>query len=362
MSFSEYSYDPRLAYAETLPADWYTSPELAALEEERVFRRSWQLAGSAHRVDRPGRYFTADLAGEPLLVARAQDGKARVMSNVCRHRAGPVACEASGERRSFQCGYHGWTYALDGRLLVARELDGVECFGADASRLPEFRSEIFGPLIFTDLHGDAPPLAEVLAELPAEISRRFAWEQMIPSHRKTWDVECNWKVYVDNYLEGYHIPLVHPSLNRSLDYDAYVTETRRWCSFQSSPIRAEPGLNLGSGDTFYAWIYPNLMINIYPDNFSTNLIIPVGPQKTTMIFEWYFMPDAQNRVEEVVRISDEIQLEDMKICERVQRGLRSKTYKQGRYSVRRENAVHHFHGLLATAIQGDQSSNAQRSS
>jgi choline monooxygenase len=345
---SEYVFEPRLSRASTPPADWYTNPEQLEREEALVFRKSWQLTGTTHLVDRPGRYFTTECAGEPMIVVN-DASRVKALSNVCRHRAGPVAC-GSGERKSFQCRYHGWSYGLDGRLLAAREFGGVECFQTSDVRLPELRTEVVGPLIFTDVSGETAPLAEVLEDIPGEITRRAAWEKMAPAHRKTWDVSCNWKVYVDNYLEGYHIPLVHPSLNRSIDYDAYTTIERKWSSQQCSPIRDEPSLPLGSGDAFYAWIYPNLMINVYPDNFSTNLIIPVGPEKTTMIFEWFFLPEARHRMEEVVRISDEIQLEDISICEAVQKGLRSKTYHQGRYSVARENAVHHFHGLLASAL------------
>ena len=175
--------------------------------------------------------------------------------------------------------------------------------------------------------------------------------------RKDWHVECNWKTYVDNYLEGYHIPVVHPALNRELDYAQYRTETRSFYSIQHSPIRRDRATRLKFDDTAtdneaqFFWLFPNLMLNVYPDNYSTNLIVPLTPERTLTVFEWYFDdPEhvaTQAALRRTVEFSDEIQIEDIKICEAVQRGLRSRTYTQGRYSVKRENGVHHFHGLLA---------------
>jgi choline monooxygenase len=171
--------------------------------------------------------------------------------------------------------------------------------------------------------------------------------------RKNWELNCNWKVYVDNYLEGYHIPIVHPSLYRELDYARYRTETRRYDSIQHSPIKkAERLRKEKEGDEAkYYWIFPNLMLNVYPDNFSTNVILPLGHGRTVTIFDWYFEDPQDERLAPTVAFSDEIQLEDIDICEAVQRGLQSRTYDQGRFSVLRENGVHHFHGLLAEFLK-----------
>jgi choline monooxygenase len=177
--------------------------------------------------------------------------------------------------------------------------------------------------------------------------------------RKDWTLDCNWKVYVDNYLEGYHIPVVHPGLMKELDYGAYRTETFRTHSLQVAPIRRRDGGPIatpGGGDeeAEYWWIWPNLMLNVYPDNFSTNLILPLGPGRTLTVFEWFFREphraDVAERVRQTVAFSDEIQREDIAVCEAVQRGLRSTTYGRGRYSPRRETGVHHFHRLWADAM------------
>ncbi|HSP95187.1 MAG TPA: SRPBCC family protein [Thermoanaerobaculia bacterium] len=356
---ADFDFDPRLASAATLPSRCYNDSRFLDAEREKVFARTWQLVGREDQVSTPGRFFTAEVAGEPLLITRGADSRLRALSNVCRHRAGPVAA-GEGTCQAFRCGYHGWSYALDGRLLNTPELDGVENFRKEEHALPEFRIEIWMGLLFVNLDDNAPALAEALEDLPARLASRRL-EAMKPAARKDWTVECNWKVYVDNYLEGYHIPIVHPSLMKELDYARYVTETSRCYSLQRSPIR-ESGLGrlkrIGSEDeALYFWIYPNLMLNVYPDNFSTNLILPLGHERTLTVFEWFFRdpdkPETREAVGRTVEFSDEIQLQDIAICEAVQKGLKSRTYDRGRYSVRRENGVHHFHSLLARALRED---------
>ena len=349
--------DPDLARAATLPSRFYRDPDVLAAENDRVFGRTWQLVAHEEDVREPGSFFTASVAGEPVLIVRGDDGALRSMSNVCRHRAGPVAA-GSGSCRAFRCGYHGWAYGLDGRLLATPEFDGVEDFRRDDVVLPAFRVETWMGLVFVNLDREAPPLAETLDDL-VDLPRRRPLPGLTRAHRKDWTVACNWKVYVDNYLEGYHIPIVHPDLFRELDYARYATETKRKYSIQHAPVRATaPGkLRSGEGDEAeYYWIYPNLMLNVYPDNFSTNVILPLGPDRTATIFEWYFRDsgdaDVRRIIDETVAFSDEIQIEDIGICEAVQQGLGSRTYDRGRFSVKRENGVHHFHRLYAEAMNG----------
>ncbi|HEX8161414.1 MAG TPA: SRPBCC family protein [Pyrinomonadaceae bacterium] len=355
MSEANYSFDPRLAHAHTPPSEWYFDPRTLEREKASVFARTWQLVGRAEEVAAAGQFFTATVGDEPVVVARGADSELRAFSNVCRHRAGPVAA-GSGACEAFRCGYHGWSYALDGRLAATPEWGGVEGFDREAHALPAFRVETWGALVFVNLDAGCAPLGETLEDIPARLSRRDL-SSMKFALRKEWTVECNWKVYVDNYLEGYHIPVVHPALNRELDYARYRTETRRLYSIQHSPIRADRATRLKIDETAqeneaqYFWLFPNLMLNVYPDNYSTNLIVPLSPERTLTVFEWYFDEPASAKSREAlkrtVEFSDEIQIEDIGICEAVQRGLRSRTYARGRYSVKRENGVHHFHGLLA---------------
>lgn len=360
MSDQEFKFDERLAFASTLPSGWYTDARVLESETEKVFGRTWQLAGRVEQVAAPGQYFTATIGDEPVIVARGADETLRAFSNVCRHRAGPVASGA-GQRKSFQCGYHGWTYALDGRLTGTPEFDGVECWSKEENRLPEFRVETWGALVFVNLERDCAPLAETLEDIPERTGRRSDWASMRLAARKDWHLDCNWKVYVDNYLEGYHIPIVHPSLNRELDYAKYCTETRRLYSIQHAPLkpvgnaRLRASENEAENEAQFFWVFPNLMLNVYPDNYSTNLIVPLGPERTLTVFEWYFKepekPEVQEKIKRTIDFSDEIQLEDIRICEAVQRGLRSRTYANGRYSVKRENSVHHFHKLLVEHLE-----------
>jgi len=348
-----WQFDPRLAHAATLPSRYYFDPAVLAEENRRLFARTWQLAGHVDQVRDAGQYFTATIAGEPVLIVRGNDGVLRAMSNVCRHRAGPVA-KGEGKRPVLQCGYHGWTYSLDGRLAVTPEFEDVQDFDRASCVLPQFRAEVWNELVFVDLDPDAEPLTAFLGELLADMPRHD-YTGFRLAHRKAWEVGCNWKVYVDNYLEGYHIPIVHPGLFREIDYANYRTETKKSYSIQFAPTRRPERIRTANGDdqVRYFWIFPNLMLNVYPDNFSTNLIVPMGPGRTLTLFDWYFKdPDAaRQQIEETVAFSDEIQIEDIGICEAVQKGLASATYENGRYSVRRENGLHHFHSLYTEAME-----------
>jgi choline monooxygenase len=350
-----WSFEPRLARAETLPSQYYTDAAVLDRELREVFGRTWQLIGRAEQVREAGQYFTAMVGVEPVLITRAQDGEIRAMSNVCRHRAGPVA-KGEGKRSAIQCRYHGWTYSLEGRLLGTPEMDGVECFAKSDVQLPQFRVEEWNGLLFANLDPRAPSLREFLGELLTDMPKGD-FSGFRHAARKDWELGCNWKVYVDNYLEGYHIPIVHPGLFRELDYPNYRTKTKRNHSIQFAPTRDASRIRTegGEDEVRYFWIYPNLMLNVYPDNFSTNLILPLGQGRTLTVFEWYFRdPDSakvKTELAETIEFSDEIQLEDIEICEAVQRGLQSDTYVSGRYSPMRENGVHHFHELYARSMK-----------
>jgi choline monooxygenase len=361
--------NPQLECAETLAARFYTDPAVLALEKERIFRRTWQwvgmfthpcgeVNGKPRTIADPDTFFTTDLAGEPVLICRDKEGTLRAFSNVCRHRAGPVAV-GSGCNNVLRCAYHGWTYTLDGRLIGTPEVDGVEFFDRSTMGLVPLRCEVWEELIFVNFDDGAPPLSEYLGHIP-EQTRGFSFKGLRLVERRDYQINCNWKVYVDNYLEGYHIPIAHPGLMKEIDYAQYRTDTFRYHSQQFAPIRAmkpeeavarfyPPGT--GANEALYFWVFPNLMLNIYPDNVSVNLVVPVSPDRTLTIFEWYFpekeSAQIQDRIRKAVNFSEQVQQEDIGICESVQRGLHSALYDRGRYSVKRENGVHHFHVLLS---------------
>jgi choline monooxygenase len=355
--------DPDIARAWTLPAHLYHDAAIFMAEKERIFARAWQVVGNAQKVANSGDFFTTNLLGEPLLFVRGADGKLRGFYNVCRHRAGPPA-EGCGSRKLFRCGYHGWTYGLDGALLSATEIDGVEGFRAEDFALAPVRTEEWFNLIFANLQPDAPPLLDSLGELPAQ-AEKFPFSEMKLFERRTYEMKCNWKTYVDNYLEGYHLPSVHPGLNRELDYNAYVVEPYARHVRQFSPIRgAQPGDatprryqqahedSSSSLTTDYFWIFPNWMLNCYPDNVSLNVVLPLEPERTLAIFEWY-LPEKDHvspAAKASVEFSDQIQIEDVAICEAVQKNLRS---RRGRFSVTQEKGVHAFHRMYAEAMAGE---------
>jgi len=346
-----YSYDPRLAYASTIPSSYYTDAAVLQSENRNIFGRTWQLVGRVDQVSEPGRFFTTVIAEEPVLITHGNDGVIRAMSNVCRHRAGPVA-KGEGQRSAIQCRYHGWTYSLEGRLIGTPEIEGIECFDRDNISLPQFRIEEWNSLLFASLDPSSPSLNDFFGELVNDMPRNDYGGFKLAA-RKDWELDCNWKVYVDNYLEGYHIPIVHPGLFREIDYPNYRTDTKGNYSIQFAPTKKADRIRTAGGQdqVRYFWLFPNLMLNVYPDNFSTNLVVPLGHQRTRTIFEWYFRnPESakvKSEVAETIAFSDEIQIEDIEICEAVQRGLRSATYQSGRYSPVRENGVHHFHGLYS---------------
>ena len=351
--------DADIARAWTLPAELYFDPAVEKEEKEQIFSRTWQVVGHRDQVAKAGDYFTTELVGEPLLIVRGADDRLRAFYNVCRHRAGPPA-QGCGSRKLFRCVYHGWTYNLDGSLNHATEIDGVEGFRAEDFALSPVLCEEWFHLVFVNLDPDARPLRESLGDLPRQ-AERFPFDSMKVFERRSYDMECNWKTYVDNYLEGYHLPTVHPGLNRELDFNAYVVEPYATHVRQWSPIRgAQPGdttprrYQEARGDltTDYFWVFPNWMLNCYPDNVSLNIVLPLGPERSRAIFEWY-LPEkdlGSEAAKASVKFSDEIQVEDVAICEAVQKNLHSRSYRRGRYSAKQEKGVHAFHRMYAAAM------------
>ncbi|MEM1248221.1 MAG: aromatic ring-hydroxylating dioxygenase subunit alpha [Acidobacteriota bacterium] len=362
-------YQPTdLAHATTLPSRWYLDPEFLGAETESIFWRSWQWVGASAKVRNPGDFNTHDLLGEPLVLVRGKDEELRGFYNVCKHRAGPVAV-GSGNKPALLCPYHGWTYGLDGCLRRAREFEDVADFDPKEVKLDGVRVSEWGPLVLANLDPEAPSLNDMLGEIPDEVAEAgFAIDRMELVERRDYEVKANWKVYVDNYLEGYHIPIAHPGLYRTIDYAAYRVETRRWHSRQHAPFRkgretkALEGRDRrylraeGEEQALYYWVFPNLMLNLYPDNLQINVVVPLDHERTLTVFEWYALPDLSEErrdgVETAISFSDEIQHEDIEVCEWVQERLGSRAYDKGRLSVKRENGVHHFHQLVHECLQG----------
>jgi choline monooxygenase len=347
-----YDENAPLEYAHTIPAAWYTDERISKLERERVFGANWIAVGRMDLVAQKGQFFTVELAGEPLVIVRGNDGLLRGFYNVCRHHAAAVMTAPCGQAEHLRCPYHGWTYSLDGALKGAPEFAGVCNFDRAENGLVPVQVATWQSFVFVNLNPEATLLYSFLGNLPNRVTAAglhfFA--------RKTYTLACNWKVYVDNYLDGgYHVPHLHKSLNSVLDYREYTIENGPNYTLQSSPMVPSEDTTVAqtrTGDRAeYYWLYPNFMINLYSGVMDTNLVLPLGPDKCQVIFDFYFGDQSEQHKAESVAVSDRVQIEDVDICESVQRGLGSRAYGAGRLSVRRETGEHLFHRLLAKDLK-----------
>jgi choline monooxygenase len=337
-----------LAYARTIPAAWYVDERVARLEQEKVFANNWIALGRADQVAEAGQFFTFDLAGEPLIVIRGADHKLRAFYNVCRHHAAAVVTATCGVAQHLRCPYHGWTYGLDGSLKGAPEFAGVCDFDRAANGLAPLQVADWQGFLFVNLSPTPTPLESYLGDL----TRRVSTSGLRFYARKSYTLACNWKVYVDNYLDGgYHVPHLHKALNSVLDYSEYTIENGTNYVLQSSPMVPSEDKSVANtriGDrAWYWWLYPNFMINIYEGVMDTNLVLPLGTEKCLVIFDFFFGDTSSEYNAESVTVSDRVQAEDVDICESVQRGLHSRAYGAGRLSVLREAGEHLFHRLLS---------------
>jgi phenylpropionate dioxygenase-like ring-hydroxylating dioxygenase large terminal subunit len=357
------SYDAGAALAEafTIPAAWYVDPRIAELETRTMFSRTWQMVGRADQVAEKGQYLTTTLAGEPVVVVRGSDGTLRGFFNVCRHHAAAVMTEPSGRANSLRCPYHGWTYSLEGELKGTPDFADVCNFDRRSNGLVPIACAIWENWVFVRLSEDGPTLQEFLgSDLIAQM-KPLNLSGLHWMERRHYDFECNWKVFIDNYLDGgYHIPYLHKGLDSVLDYNKYeIVNGARYC-LQHSPVvkeRAEPetGAVRGGERALYYWIYPNFMINWYEGVMDTNLVLPLGVDRTEVIFDFYF-PDVVSDAARTgniasINVGQRIQDEDTAICKQVQRGLTSRAYNAGRLSVRREAGEHLFHRLLHASLK-----------
>jgi phenylpropionate dioxygenase-like ring-hydroxylating dioxygenase large terminal subunit len=351
------SYDAYLSLAEssTPPSAWYTDPRILELERRTVYTRSWQLVGRSDQLREPGQFITFEVAGEPILVVRGNDCILRGFFNVCRHHAAAVATECAGKTENLRCPYHGWTYDLTGALIHTPEFAGVANFDRNANGLFPVQVAEWQNWVFVKLDDGGLTSEEFLSVDLIERLEPLNFERLNWFERRSYFLDCNWKVFVDNYLDGgYHVPHIHSSLSSVLDNSKYKIEIDERFCLQSSPIASDKGeaqtAAVRKGERAnYFWIYPNFMINVYEGVMDTNLVIPRGIDKTEVIFDYYFSDvseSSRQRNLASIAVSEQIQSEDVAICESVQRGLNSRAYDAGRLSVRREAGEHLFHRLL----------------
>lgn len=352
-------FDPTVPIerAATPPSSWYTHPASLARERMTVFRRSWQAVGRVELLTAKGDFLSGDLAGEPYVVVRDDAGTLRAFYNVCRHHATCVA-QGSGNTGELVCPYHGWTYALDGRLLKAPRMAGVQEFKREENGLIPLQVATWGPWVFIRQEGDGPGIEQLLQPLDGRLDlERLRFEKTV-----RYEIHCNWKVFVDNYLDGgYHVSHMHRGLASQLDLEGYRTEINGHISLQTcdagEPAASGTGVDFNErlqGGALYAFVYPNFMINRYGPMMDTNWVIPLDQDRTLTVFDYFFHQDAEaDFIEASLAASHQVQQEDIAICESVQRGLNSSAYDVGRYAPRLEQAEHHFHSMLAAELLSD---------
>ena len=330
---------------ETLPAAWYRDPAQYEAERQAVFAREWLVFARSEEVAEPASALAGTVAGYPIVVARDGDGVLRGFHNVCRHRAAPVAPEGTSScRGGFTCPYHGWSYEHDGSLRRARDFGDDPGLDPAACGLWPVQVGEWCEMVWVNLDPGAPPLLEDLGPFTAE-AEGFPVDDYRFSHEVVHDLACNWKTYVDNYLEGYHVPFLHPELNRELDARNYRVELRdRYC-IHSAPTRDGA---LSAGRWLFRW--PNLALNLYPDGMNVERILPAGPDRTTIVYTYFFTEPGTVAAKESERLSLLLMDEDRAMCEAVQRNLDAGVYDTGRLSPRHEGGVAQFQDLLRAAL------------
>ena len=350
-----------LAAAATLPWAWYSDPAVFEREQERIFRRSWQYVGHAVEVERGG-YVASQLGRLPVVITRDREGHLRAFINVCRHR-GAVLVDGAARRETMQCGYHAWTYGLDGSLRAAPRSDREPEFEPAELSLVPIRVAQWGPFLFANAGDDDEPLEVTLGRLPQLVEQAGVDVEALRFHsRSEYELAANWKIAAENYLECYHCPVAHPGFSVLIDVDpdAYRLEADEHFSSQFAPLRA--GGDGGGYDARgevergqFHFLWPNTKINIVPGrpNLSIGPIVPLSPGRTGGFLDYFFAPDADEEwIRDLLAFDDEVGREDAVLVERVQRGAGSGALPQGRLLVSSEHLIQHWHRLYRRELGG----------
>ena len=349
----------------TLPARYYTDPQLFREELERFYCELWVCAGRAEQVAKPGDYFLREIAGESIIITRDRQNNIRAFYNVCRHRGTKLVTEGQGTFSGrIQCGYHGWTYGLDGKLIGAPHMDEAG-FCREDYPLNKVQTAEWDGHIFINLDPDAAPLEKQLADLPAKFG---PWRMAeLRLHRRiVYHVKSNWKLIMLNYNECLHCPVLHPALNRLTNYlgadneqpqSTYIggsmgfRDGAETMSLDGKRRRDYlPGLNEDERQKVcYYSIFPNFLLSLHPDYMMTATLWPKAVDRTEIVAEWHFHPDEMRKPDfeanDAIDFWDLTNKEDWKICELSQQGIQSRAYKPGPYSPR-EALLHAFDQMV----------------
>jgi choline monooxygenase len=343
----------------TLPWSWYSDPAVLGLEQERIFRHSWQYVGRQDEVAEAGSFVATRVGDVPVVLVRDEEGTLRAFLNVCRHR-GSLVCEGSGKRATLQCPYHAWTYGLDGKLVAAPRFSREGGTDADGLGLIPLQLETWGPLVFVNPDADASPLSDFLGDVPERIAAAgIDLDALRFLQRAESELEANWKISAENFLECYHCPTAHPGFSAVMDVspDAYLLEMQAGRMTQHGPPRAEPrGSYDPSGEIErgqFHLLFPGTVINVMPGrpNFSIGPILPLAPERTYRFLDYFVAEDADPTwVEESLAFDTQVGAEDRVLVERVQAGVRAGLIDEGRLMQESEQLVAHFQSLVVDAL------------
>lgn len=352
--------DTEIRRACTLPASFYRRPDVFEALADSVFARSWQYVGHERDIELPGsarpHQLLPGFLNEPLVLTRDEGGELHCLSNVCSHRANLVQ-QSAGSVRKLRCRYHGRRFGLDGKLEFMPEFEGVEGFPSQSDDLPRVPLGNLDGFLFAGLD-PALGFEEVVEPLRALVEHYPLRELRFDATRsRDYVVQAHWALYIDNYLEGFHVPYVHPELAESVDYGSYRSDVHAWSSVQVAEARTQgrstptfdAGPEYGSVAAVYVWLFPNTMFNFYPWGVSVNVVQPLALDRTKVSFFTYVgRPELLDQG--AGGSLDRVEREDEQVVEDVQKGMRSRLYRGGRFSPAREAAVHHFHRLLGDAL------------
>jgi choline monooxygenase len=337
---------PAFPAVETAPASWYREPAFWALERRQVFAKTWQFFAHESLAPEPGSWVAETIAGFPLVVIRDEGGDLKGFHNVCRHRAGPLTQGETGQcDGALVCRYHGWRYSYDGRLKLARDFGPAPDFDPRQFGLFPIRVETWRGLVFVSLEPDIAPLSQWVAPLESRL-KSSDWGGLKVALKRNHPIACNWKTYVENYLEGYHVPVMHPSLDAEIDSDRYAVNMDGYVALHEAPLRRSGAVY----DGLWAWLWPNLGVNVYGEGIMLERISPLGHAATRLDYI-YLMPDGVEVSDETLAMSDTVTEEDVWITQQVQINLNSDVYEKGRLSTRHEGAVAAFQAFIREAIR-----------
>jgi choline monooxygenase len=349
---------------DTLPYTSYVDHETLLAEHAAIFTKHWLYVGHREQLQNPGDFFTTRVIDLPIVVTRNHDGEIHAFFNVCCHRGSEVVREACGNRSRLRCHYHAWTYDLDGRLIGAPRGNQEPGFNKADFRLRPLGVATYGPFIFVNADLQALPLTHYLGDLPGIVDATGAnVEALRFSERREYRLEANWKVVVENFLECYHCPNAHPAFADLIDLNHYEISEHGFVSTQRGPQRGDESADQKVKEGRYNYVWPTFMLNIYPGpgNASTNSVIPIDENHTLAIYEFFYedgVPEEFNS--DTTELIHQVMVEDVVLCESVQRGMRAGAFQHPRLMIKHEHAIAHFQSLVRDSLATQERLDAAR--